>query len=95
MVKIAILNDIHGNLLLLNKALKCLDKENVDNYIFGGDFITDGPDSNSIINIIKNKTNNVIIGNREESIIKYKRDLERESNPNYYPLYYTYETITK
>lgn len=69
MEKVAILNDIHGNLYLLNKALSYLRDKNISKYLICGDFLTDGPDDNKIIDILKTLPCEVILGNREESIL--------------------------
>lgn len=52
-MKIAVLSDIHSNLLSLEMALDSLMKENVDKIFFLGDYITDGEDENKILKIIK------------------------------------------
>jgi tRNA U34 5-carboxymethylaminomethyl modifying GTPase MnmE/TrmE len=70
MEKIAVLNDIHGNLFLLNKALNYLKDKNISKFLICGDFLTDGPDDNKIIDILKSLDSEIILGNREESILK-------------------------
>ncbi len=94
MKKIAIINDIHGNLYSLNKVLENLSTESIDYYLFLGDLLTDGPDSNEILNVIKTLPAEVIIGNREESIIKYCLNPFEITAKNY-PLFYTYSTLYK
>lgn len=44
-MKIAVISDIHSNLLALNLALLDSKKENVDCFMFLGDYITDGENS--------------------------------------------------
>lgn len=92
--KIAILTDIHGNLLLLNEVLKELKKENIDDYIFCGDNITDGFDNNEIINEIKSLTNNIILGNREKSIIEYDNK-SWENKKQWKSMLYAYNSLSK
>lgn len=70
MEKVAILNDIHGNLFLLNKALDYLKDKNISKFLVCGDFLTDGPDDNKIIDTLKKINAEVILGNREESLLK-------------------------
>lgn len=93
MEKVAILNDIHGNFYLLNKALEYLRDKNISKYLVCGDFLTDGPDDNKIIDILKTLPTEIIIGNREESIlnINAKNELDEKMRP----LYYTYKNLTK
>ena len=94
MEKVAILNDIHGNLYLLNKALAYLRDKNISKYLICGDFLTDGPDDNKIIDILKTIPCEIILGNREESILNISPDLSN-LNEKMYPLYYTYKNLTK
>lgn len=94
MEKVAILNDIHGNLFLLNKALSYLRDKNISKYLICGDFLTDGPDDNKIIDILKSLPCEIILGNREESILNLSPDLST-LNEKMYPLYYTYKNLTK
>ena len=65
MEKVAILNDIHGNLYLLNKALAYLRDKNISKYLICGDFLTDGPDDNKIIDILLDPSTPELILNKE------------------------------
>lgn len=94
MKKIAILNDIHGNLYLLNKALDYLKKENISLYLICGDFLTDGPDDNQIIDTLKSLPCEVILGNREESILSISKEISN-LNEKMNPIYYTYLNLTR
>jgi putative phosphoesterase len=68
---IAILSDIHGNLLALEAILE--EIKNIDQIIVLGDMITDFPENtNSIIDIIKEKANYIIKGNREQYLLDMK-----------------------
>lgn len=71
MKKIAIINDVHSNYLLLKSVLDDIKKYNVDDFIFCGDYITDGFDNDKVLDIIKSKTKNIIAGNRDLSIANY------------------------
>lgn len=92
--KIAIITDIHGNLFLLNKVLKELEKENIDDYIFCGDNITDGFDNEKILNKIKSLTSNVILGNREKSILEYDNK-SWQNKKQWKSMLYTYNSLSK
>ena len=94
MKKIAILNDIHGNLYLLNKALDYLKDKNISLYLICGDFLTDGPDDNKIIDTIRSLPSQVILGNREESILNMPTEIHKYSE-KMNPMYYTYLNLTK
>lgn len=94
MEKIAVLNDIHGNLFLLNKALNYLKDKNISKFLICGDFLTDGPDDNKIIDILKSLDSEIILGNREESILKIFSS-SNEITEKFYSFYYTYQNLTK
>lgn len=71
-MKIAVLSDIHGNLIALEEVLKDAKKQEVDEYIVLGDLITDFPMTNEVVDIIKELTPYVIKGNRENYLLKYE-----------------------
>ena len=93
MEKVAILNDIHGNLFLLNKALDYLKDKNISKFLVCGDFLTDGPDDNKIIETLRNLNAEVILGNREESLLKLTPN-SGEISEKFYSFYYTYQNLT-
>lgn len=91
-MKLAVISDIHSNLLALNLAIQDAKKENVDSFIFLGDYITDGENANEILNTIKNLSNYTILGNREKYMISYSP--EKKDYNNYRPISYTYHSLT-
>ena len=94
MMKIAILNDIHGNLYLLNQALTYLKDKNISLYLVCGDFLTDGPDDNQIIETLRSLPSEIILGNREESILSISKEIST-LNEKMNPIYYTYLNLTR
>lgn len=94
MEKVAILNDIHGNLYLLNKVLDYLREQNISRILVCGDFLTDGPDDNKIIETLKKLNADIILGNREEEIIKILSS-SNDFQEKHYPLYYTAKNLTE
>lgn len=93
MRKIAILTDIHSNYYALNKILQELNNENVDEYIICGDFITDGFDSELVVQELRKKTLNIVLGNREQSIIKSDGNLLEEEG-RWASFSYTYQHLS-
>lgn len=91
-MKIAVISDIHSNLLAFNLAIQDARNENVDSFIFLGDYITDGENANEILDIIKQMSNYVILGNREKYIINYSK--EKKDYNNYKPISHTYHSLT-
>lgn len=72
-MKIAVLSDIHGNIVALEEAIKDARRQGVDEYIVLGDIITDFPFTNEVIDIVKQLTTYVIKGNREEYLLHYEQ----------------------
>ncbi|MEG0327037.1 MAG: metallophosphoesterase family protein [Erysipelothrix sp.] len=64
-MKIAVISDIHSNLIALQQGLDYLDDKGMEEYIFLGDYITDGYQDNEVIEKIKNVSTHAISGNRD------------------------------
>lgn len=77
-MKIAVLSDIHANIVALEEVLQDAKQQKVDEYIVLGDIITDLPFTNETIDVIKELTPYVIKGNREEYLLTYERTKEDE-----------------
>lgn len=75
-MKIAVLSDIHGNIVALEKAIKDAKEQNVDKYIVLGDIITDLPFTDEVIDKIRELTPYVIKGNREAYLLTYENTKE-------------------
>lgn len=92
-MKIALISDIHGNMPALNAVLADAKSINVEEYLFIGDYLTDGPYTNEIIDKVKDYSEYVICGNREKYLINY--------NPNdkaykqTMPIIWTYNNLSK
>ncbi len=74
MKKIAVIGDIHSQNYLFEQLLLELENKKIDDYLFLGDYITDGPNANLIIDKIKLISNYVIAGNREVDLANYQND---------------------
>ena len=92
-MRLAVLSDIHSNLIALNLAIDDLKKENVDKICFLGDYVTDGENDNEILGIIKNISDYTILGNREKYILDYS-PLKKNYN-NYKTIHTTYNNLSK
>lgn len=82
-MKFAILSDIHGNGDAFDAVIKSAKEEKVDSYIIAGDLITDFPDDTYVINKVRNLTNYVIKGNREEYVLKWPENIIEKNIDNY------------
>ena len=94
MSKIAIINDIHSNYLLLQKILNYTRKQNIEKYIICGDTITDGVWVNEVLESLEKIGPIMVNGNREEAIINYD-GVSWNNNPRFALMLYTYKNISK
>ncbi len=90
-MKIAVISDIHSNALALSLALEDVKKEKCEQIFFLGDYLTDGPNENEIINVIQKYGTKVILGNREKYLLNY--DANQKDFNNYRPIYFTYHNL--
>lgn len=93
-MKIAVISDIHGNGYALNQVLGHAKSQKIDRYFFLGDYITDGPNVNSILNKVREIGDEVVAGNREEYMLEYHRNKHSIDNTlQNQGLLYTYKRI--
>lgn len=93
-MRIALLSDIHSNLIAFQLAIEDLIKEKVDMTLFLGNYITDGENGNEVLKQIKAlKAEYVVLGNREKYILNYSP--ERKDFNNYKTIANTYHSLTK
>lgn len=90
--KIAIIADIHSNLFLLKKHLDDIQKRNITEICFLGDYITDGFENNDVINLIK-QYKYVIAGNRDISVANYD-GFSWNNSDQFKNMLYAYNNIT-
>ncbi|MBI5475374.1 MAG: metallophosphoesterase family protein [Ignavibacteriales bacterium] len=68
-MRIAIISDIHSNFEALKKTFEIIDTENVDKIICLGDIIGYGANPNECMDLIRNRTKEIIMGNHEYVIL--------------------------
>ncbi len=73
-MKIAILSDIHGNIVALEEVIKDAKRNNINKYIVAGDIILDFPFINEVVDAVKDLNPYAIKGNREKYLEKYEED---------------------
>lgn len=91
-MRLAVISDIHSNLMALNFAIDDLKKENIDKICFLGDYVTDGANDNEVLELVKNISDYAIFGNREKYILDYS-PLRKNYN-NYKTIYTTYNNLS-
>lgn len=92
-MKIAVISDCHSNTIALDQALMDAKKENVDKYIFLGDYITDSEECNEVLDIVKEKADYLVLGNREKYVLNFD-NTKKEFN-NYKPIANTFHNLRK
>ena len=73
-IKIAIIADIHGNPVALKEILRDAKENNVDEIIYLGDLVNDFPFGNETLEMVKNSSNKVLRGNKEQYLIEYEEE---------------------
>ena len=68
-MRIAIISDIHGNLVALESVLSDLKTEHIDHIVCLGDIATDGPQPREVIAQLKNLNLSVVMGNMDAWIL--------------------------
>ncbi len=68
MIQIAVISDIHGNLIALNEVLKDIKKRNISQIYCLGDLVDFAPWGNEVISLMKEKGIPCLLGNHDERI---------------------------
>lgn len=69
-MKIAIISDIHGNYYALQKVIEDAKANNVDRFIFAGDYIFDLPFANEVVHTLMDMDNAVVIAGNKEGYLR-------------------------
>lgn len=95
-MRYAILSDIHGNLHALEAVLEGIRTHRVDKVLVLGDYLSDLPLGNEVLNLLRAIDNAVVIrGNREEYILSLEETDARQWHfAQYMPLYHCYQSLS-
>lgn len=93
-IKVAIISDIHGNSIALKEVLKDAKMNNVDEYIFSGDLVNDLPFGNETLEIVKNTSDKVLKGNKEQYIIELEEEKYNWDNIQFKNTLFMYNELT-
>ena len=69
-MRVAIISDIHGNSVALNRVLRDIHERGADQLLCLGDVATLGPDPNTTVEILKSRACPCIMGNHDEFMIE-------------------------
>lgn len=98
-MRLAVISDIHGNLIALKEVFKKIEQIKVDGIIWCGDYITDIPMTKEVLDFIREKSSEynswVIKGNRESYLIEYGKnyDISWDMKKSKAALYYTFKKL--
>lgn len=96
-MRIAILSDIHGNILAFNAVLDDIAQSNIDKVIYLGDYFGEFPNPNEVISYLKSSSDTIAVsGNKEryfEDRAEYEKGLWKYHHLNM--LYWNYEEINE
>ena len=95
MRKIAIIADIHANIIYFKKVLEDIQKRGINDFIFLGDYVLDGFDNNEILELIKKQNSlAIIMGNKEEFFFD-NFDISKYNCEQFKNIIYTYKSLSK
>jgi len=81
-MKIAVLSDIHGNMLALEEVLEDIQKKGCDKILFLGDYAHAGPEPvdtvNFIMSLAERENTEMIQGNTDKMIAEYSEDIYKK-----------------
>ena len=96
-MKYAIISDIHGNITALDAVLSDCQKQNIDQYIFLGDYYGEFSTMNEVRQKLKNTENTCIIrGNGEDRLDRLIKENPNElTGAQYAPLHWYAKQLNK
>lgn len=94
-IKIAILSDIHGNCVALREVIKDANENKVDKFLVLGDLVNDLPFGNETLAIVKDLTDIVLKGNKEQYLIEYDQEKYTWENIQFRTVKFMYNELTK
>lgn len=94
-IKVAIISDIHGNSIALKEVLKDAKINNVDEYIFSGDLVNDLPFGNETLEMVKNTSDKVLKGNKEQYLIEFEEEKYDWNNIQFKNTRFMYNELTE
>lgn len=94
-IKVAIISDIHGNSIALKEVLKDAKLNEVDEYIFSGDLVNDLPFGNETLEMVKNTSDKVLKGNKEQYLIEFEAEKYDWDNIQFKNTKFMYNELTE
>lgn len=97
MHKIALISDVHSCYMGLEMVLKDAAKRGVDEFICCGDYVSDGPEGEEVVQRVRQLNGHIIRGNREDYMLAYQDGLLKgwDDSLQCAPLLWTYNRLSK
>ena len=94
-MRYALIADIHGNLPAFKALIQDIEGQNVDKFIFAGDYWGDLPYPNEVVSIIRGMDNAYAVsGNKEGYLVHLKGNPEKNwKHKQYNCLYWNYDEL--
>ena len=94
-IRIAVISDIHGNIVALEAILEELKEEKIDKVIALGDIVNELPNGNEVIDCLKSINAYVIKGNKEEYLLGYEKCKYNWKNLQFKNIKFMYHQLTE
>ena len=93
-IKLAVISDIHGNIVALNRIIKDAKERNVEVFVASGDLVNELPFGNEVIDKLKEINALSIKGNKEQYFIDYDENKYDWPNIQFQNSVFMYEKMT-
>lgn len=94
-IRIAVISDIHGNIVALDAILEDLKKDKIDKVVSLGDFCNELPNGNEVAERLREINAYSILGNKEEYFIQYDEKRYDWKNIQFRNTIYMFDLLTK
>ena len=82
-MRVAVISDIHANLIALEAVLKDIEQENCEHIICLGDLVLAGPQPKETLEFIQQQNWTIVQGNTDKLIVDYGQDIIGMLKENY------------
>lgn len=94
-IKLAVISDIHGNIIALEEIIKDAELNDVDRYVASGDLINEIPCGDEVINKLKEINAMAIKGNKELYLLEYEESKYDWENLQFQNTVFMYEQLSE
>lgn len=80
-MKIGLIADIHGDLVGFQAALRVFERQGVDRILCAGDIVDRGPDADTIVQLLQERSIACIKGNHDYTVVSFQAHWRTADNP--------------